>query len=671
MNKPPIILHIALASPLRHSFDYLLPIEEDIQPLAILPPGIRIRVPFRRQQVIGILLGTSQHSTINPQRLRPALEIIDREAILPAPVINLCLKASHYYHYPIGEVILNTLPTSLRQGKLIKPLKLSSPLEQIPCPPAPSLSTDQQQAVATIIQNFAHFYPALLHGVTGSGKTEVYLHAIAHALSLGKQALVLVPEIGLTPQTVARFQQRFPIPIAILHSGIGDKARSQAWLMAKAGLASIVIGTRSAIFAPLPNLGIIIVDEEHDISYKQQDSFRYSARDLALLRGKLEAIPVILGSATPSLESFYHAKRGHYQLLSLPERAGNAIHPSFHIIDNRNQTLESGLSTHLFTVMQRHLQAGNQVLLFLNRRGYAPTLLCHHCGWVATCRRCDAHLTLHHSPMQLQCHHCGKICSVNSHCGDCQMGNLLTIGVGTQRLEQVLEKRFPDYAIVRIDRDTTRRKGKMQILLEDIHSQRSQILIGTQMLAKGHHFPKVTLVIILNIDDGLFSADFRAHERTAQLLVQVAGRAGRAEHPGEVWIPTHVPDNPLLNKLIKEGYQAYTQTALNERQVTELPPYTYLGLFRAEALKAELALNFLEQVKQLADSISGSKVHILGPIPAPMEKRAGRYRAQLLLQSSQRSALHHLLAPLVLQIEAAKWAKKVRWSLDIDPQEML
>lgn len=662
------ILHIALPTPFRHCFEYLSPPDHRSPLIA----GMRVRVPFRRREIIGILLNTSQHASINAQRLRPAIEIIDQEPLLPEALLKLCTKTSQYYHHPIGEVLCNSLPTAIRQGKSVPLTTIVANVQSHSADViTPSLNRAQQQAVSIISSELHHFKPFLLFGVTGSGKTEVYLHTIQQCLKRGKQALLLVPEIGLTPQTLARFAQRFNIPIAVLHSSMTDKDRLQAWLMAKQGQAGIVIGTRSAVFTPLPNLGMIVVDEEHDVSYKQQDSLRYSARDIALLRGKLENIPVVLGSATPSLESFHHALRGNYQLISLPERAGNAKYPSFQLLDVRNQPLNQSLSTNLSTAMQRHLRAGNQVLIFLNRRGFAPTLMCHLCGWIASCRRCDARMTLHQNPLQLLCHHCGKQAALPSQCPACLGKQLITLGLGTQRLEQELRKQFPDYSLTRIDRDSTRRKGKMQDLLEDIHKQRSQILIGTQMLAKGHHFPNVTMVVILNIDDGLFSADFRASERTAQLLTQVAGRAGRAEQAGEVWIPTHLPHNPLLNKLIQGDYASYVQLALSERKAAQLPPYSHLALFRAEAMQAETALSFLNQVKKLFEVREQNQIVVLGPIPAPMEKKAGRYRAHLLLQSQHRTVLHNLLENVVTNLETAKWAKKVRWSLDIDPQDML
>jgi primosomal protein N' (replication factor Y) len=516
----------------------------------------------------------------------------------------------------------------------------------------------------------------LVDGVTGSGKTEVYLSIIDEVLARGEQALVLVPEIGLTPQLVSRFEERFQQrlknPIALLHSGLSDSERLNAWLMAKKGDASIDIGTRSAIFTPLLKPGVIILDEEHDPSYKQQDGFRYSARDVAVKRAQLESLPVVLGSATPSLESLENARQQRYQHLLLPERAGNANHPDVSVIDVRKQPMIDGLSSLLINAMKRHFQKGGQVLLFLNRRGYAPVLLCHDCGWVSKCKRCDAHMTLYHERGQrrLRCHHCGSERPADHQCPDCESSELHPVGSGTERLEETLTHQFPDIGITRIDRDTTRRKGAMQSLLDSVHEGTSRILVGTQMLAKGHHFPDVTLVGIVDIDQGLFSADFRATERMAQLIVQVSGRAGRAEKAGQVLIQTHHPDHPLLKVLLDEGYASFANAALDERRLAQLPPYRYFALLRAEATDGRLPMQFLQQARGLAEAFAGKDVQLLGPVPAPMEKRAGRIRAQLLLQSASRSALHNLLTPWLLQLESSKSGRKVRWSIDVDPQEM-
>lgn len=534
----------------------------------------------------------------------------------------------------------------------------------------PPLGAAQQRAVDTVAAAFGRYVGFLLDGVTGSGKTEVYLRLIEQALATGRQTLVLVPEIGLTPQLLERFRHRFAVPIAVLHSGLADGERLNAWLAARAGLAPIVIGTRSAVFTPLPHLGLVIVDEEHDPSFKQQDGFRYSARDVAVVRAQKAGVPIVLGSATPALESLANAATGRYIRLELPERAGSAIHPQLRLLDIRHQRLDGGVSEPLYGLMARHLERGGQVLLFLNRRGYAPVLLCHDCGWVASCLRCDAHLTYHAGQKRIRCHHCGTERAVPQRCGGCGSHDLRPIGHGTERVEEALRARFPDIGIERIDRDATRRKGSLEAKLERVHSGEARLLIGTQMLAKGHHFPDVTLVGIVDADQGLFSADFRAGERMAQLILQVAGRAGRAERPGEVLIQTHHPDHPLLRLLIEQGYGAFAAAALDERRQAELPPYSFLALLRAEAPGAAVPLAFLEEARQLAEGLQPAGVMLLGPVPAPMERRAGRYRAQLLLQAGNRAALHRLLDRWLPLLEEAKTGRKVRWSLDVDPGEM-
>jgi primosomal protein N' (replication factor Y) len=545
---------------------------------------------------------------------------------------------------------------------------LPPPPEQSDTPPP--LNDRQQQAVDAIGEQLDAFQPLLIEGVTGSGKTEVYLQAIAQVLEAGRQVLVLVPEIGLTPQLLERFRRRFSLPIALLHSGLSDTERLCAWTMAREGHAPIVIGTRSAVFTPMPRLGLIIIDEEHDPSFKQQDGFRYSGRDAAVVRAKRHGIPVILGTATPSLESLHNALQGRYRHLELPERAGTAVHPAIHLLDVRRQRMEEGISEPLLKGMQKHLDAGGQVLLFLNRRGYAPTLLCHDCGWVSHCQRCDAHMTYYARSGRLRCHHCGAERPVPPQCPDCGSLDLRPVGQGTERIEQTLKQLFPDIGVVRIDRDSTRRKGAMDALLQEVHSGEGRILIGTQMLAKGHHFPNVTLVGILDADQGLFSVDFRAGERMAQLIVQVAGRAGRADKPGTVVIQTHVPDHPLLRLLVEQDYAHFARAALKEREEALMPPFSHLALLRAEAVDKQAPMHFLEEARQLADQLPHEGIWLLGPVPAPMERRAGRSRAQLLLQADDRRTLHTLLNAWAPQLEGVKSGRKVRWSLDVDPGEL-
>ena len=534
-----------------------------------------------------------------------------------------------------------------------------------------ALNPAQQEAVSSIHAALGTFAVYLLHGVTGSGKTEVYLQTISRVLKQGRQVLMLVPEIGLTPQLIQRFSRRYSVPMAVFHSALSDNERAQNWMKVKNGQARIVIGTRSAVFAPLLEPGLIVVDEEHDISFKQQDGFRYNARDLAVIRARHEQIPVILGSATPSLESFFNADQGRYHLLELPERAGAATHPIMRLIDLRHQRLDEGLSEVLLNKIHEHVDQDGQVLLFLNRRGFAPTLLCHDCGWVSHCPRCDAHMTLHQASGRLRCHHCGSEQALARACPACGSVDLRAIGQGTERAEEALRRHFPQERITRIDRDTTRRKGSMEKKLKDAESGRDQILLGTQLLAKGHHFPKLTLVAILDCDQGLFSADFRSAERMAQLILQVSGRAGRADRQGEVLIQTHHPDHELLQYAIAQDYRTVMRVLLKERECVQWPPYSHLALLRAEATQADRPMQFLREAAACAEQTGTTEqLMILGPVPAPMERRAGRYRAQLLLQSVDRASLHQLLANWLTQIETLKSARQVRWSLDVDPQDM-
>ncbi len=533
----------------------------------------------------------------------------------------------------------------------------------------PELTDDQRHAVAGIVDALPAFRSILLHGVTGSGKTEVYLAAIESVVSAGRQALVLVPEIGLTPQLVERFGSRFDFPLAVLHSGMSDTDRLAAWRAARWGAAPVVIGTRSAVFAPLANCGLIIVDEEHDPSLKQQEGFRYSARDLAVVRARMSNVPVVLGSATPSLETLQNARSGRYQRLPLPERPGAAQHPELKIIDLRTVPARDGLSPPLLKAMQRHLETDGQVMLFLNRRGYAPVLFCTECGWLAECRRCDARMTLHQGRNRLCCHHCGTESRPPAHCPECA-SDLKPVGQGTERIEETLNSYFPDARVARIDRDATRSRGSLDDILADMRSGEIRILVGTQMLTKGHDFPGVTLVGVLNADQGLFGTDFRSDERLAQTILQVAGRAGRRDRAGEVLIQTAYPEHPLLQDLIRGGYEAFSSAALDQRELAGWPPFSHLALVRAEAHQPDQAIGFLQHCRVLAEQAAGPGVRILGPAPAPMERRAGRYRAQLLLQSGRRAALHILLAQMLSGIEQSSRARTVRWSLDVDPVEL-
>ncbi len=661
------ILRIALPTPLRRLFDYSLPnnlADENLH------PGMRVKVSFGRRKLIGVLVEVSDKTDVPTNKLKSILEIIDQEPVFTNEILDLCRWASDYYHHPIGEVLFYALPTKLRQGKPAE-LKIKKPKETPEEKTTPiKLNDEQKNAVEKILKRQHSFQCFLLHGVTGSGKTEVYLQVIQKILDEGKQALILVPEIALTPQTINRFQERFNETIACMHSGLNPTERLNAWIMAKSGEAKIIIGTRSAIFTPCKNLGIIILDEEHDLSFKQQDGFRYSARSLATIRAKKNNIPIVLGSATPSLETLYNVLNKNFQTLSLPERVGSAIHPSFKMIDICNQNLDHGLSKALLERIEQHLNNDSQVLLFLNRRGYAPTLMCHQCGWIAQCPRCDVHFTLHNQPEHLHCHHCDTKRSKPAACPECGKKQLQNIGVGTERLEKALGTHFPDIQITRIDRDTTRRKNSIEKLLKTVHEGKKQILIGTQMIAKGHHFPNVTLVGIINADAGFFSADFRATERAGQLLLQVSGRAGRAEKPGEVYIQTHYANHPLLVQLTQHGYLEFAKFALKDRQESELPPYSHFALVRAFALDNEKPMRFLENIKSLAEETAQEKIKLLGPIPAPMPRRKSHFQSQLLFQSRDRAALQKLLKEILPQIEKLKSISQIKWNVDVDPMEM-
>jgi primosomal protein N' (replication factor Y) (superfamily II helicase) len=659
------IFQIVISAPLRQHFDYLPPSTGDLNSFT---PGIRVRVPFGRQEQIGILLNISNNSAIPSNRLKQVTEAIDSSSIFNKDIFDLCLWAADYYHHPLGEVFSAALPALLREGKAAS-LTKEPTLVVGGTGQAYALNADQQLAVTRIQEAKGRFQVLLLEGITGSGKTEVYLQAMQNFLQAQQQVLVLVPEIGLTPQTIQRFRERFNEPVVAFHSGLTEKERLNTWLLVKSGKAKIVIGTRSAVFTPFANLGLIVVDEEHDHSFKQQEGFRYHARDLAIVRARLNCIPIVLGSATPSLESLYNAEQKRFQHLSLLSRAGNARLPDFEVLDVRKKTLDEGLSPSLLTAMHEHLNRGEQVMLFLNRRGFAPVLMCHACGWMAECKRCDTRMTYHKRQQRLHCHRCDAQKEVVTVCDKCREKELLPVGHGTERLEISLAKHFPLVSIARIDRDNTQRKGSMEKLLSGIQSGEHQILVGTQMLAKGHHFPNVTLVAIVGMDAGFFSSDFRALEHMGQLILQVSGRAGRMEKLGKVKIQTHYPDHPLLQTLLQEGYASFAKKILLERREAALPPYAFFAMFRAEAHQLSKAMQFLQEVRKKV-VFEHSTIQIAGPFPSSISRRAGYYRAQLIIQAKQRSALQHFLKKLLIEMDNLPMKHKVRWSLDVDPVEM-
>ncbi len=726
-----MILKIALDTPLRRVFDYLPPEEPHPNPLKA---GVRVRVPFGRRQLIGVLVGIADDSALPDAKLKVALEILDSDPVFDAVTLELLCWAADYYHHAIGEVIAAALPAALRAGELaeervelwslseaglhqyraqaqrlgprqralltalalhgpatvgllgvacrraqlaqlakrgwaVANVETPQPVRVVQRPSEVTLTPEQARAVDAIRDSHGRFAAHLLYGVTGSGKTEVYLRTIAGILDNGGQALVLVPEIALTPQLVERFRQRFSAGIVVLHSGLAATLRRDAWRSAHRGLARIIIGTRSAVFTSMPHLKLIVVDEEHDASYKQQEGFRYSARDLAVWRAQRAKIPIVLGSATPSLETLDNAAQGRYAKWLLPQRPGAARPPRTGLVDLRKHACEQGLSRPALEAIGRHLHAGGQAIVFLNRRGYAPALFCNACGWVAACAHCDARMTLHRRAGQLRCHHCGAVAAVPSACANCALP-LSPVGQGTERVEETLARLFPGAGLARLDRDTTAGRGAMEALLHKVHSGTARILVGTQMLTKGHHFPDVSLVLILDADQGLFASDFRATERLAQTIIQVAGRAGRGERPGEVLIQTAFPEHPLLTRLITAGYEGFAEIALEERRAAEWPPYSRLAMLRAEARSESQLDQFLTSAAACGARLADSAIQVLGPAQALIARRADHYRAHVLIEAPARRALKRFLTQWLPAVEALPAPSGIRWSVDVDPLEI-
>ena len=651
---------VAVPAPLFQSLDYLTAGHS-------LAPGCRVRVPLGRRKVIGIVTSAPRNVSPDGLRCRDVLECLDADPLLPAELMWLCMWTADYYHHPIGEVFAAALPAPLREGRPRRGKPRGLPVTARE-PSRPTLNREQASALAGLESAAGKFSISLLEGVTGSGKTEVYLRRVEAVLDAGLQALVLTPEIGLTPQLVERFQSRFGDRVATFHSGLTERARADAWMAGRDNRAGVLIGTRSAIFVPLPALGLIVIDEEHDPSFKQQEGLRYSARDLAAVRAKKAGIPLILGSATPSLETLHNLRTGRYQGFRLQTRAaGQATLPTVRLIDVRRQPLTHGLSDDLLETAGRHLDAGGQALIFVNRRGYAPALLCHDCGWILPCAQCDARMTLHRARHRLICHHCGNQAHLPLRCESCGGASLIPIGEGTERLEDALRQRFEGLRIERVDSESMSKRGALERVLADTRAGKVRILVGTQMLAKGHDLAGISLVGVVATDQALCSGDFRATERLGQLLTQVSGRAGRGDRAGEVLVQTHQPDHPHLQQLLREGYRSVADSLLEQRRRADLPPFSHLALLRADALDAALPLAFL---KRVAVMFADSGIELMGPVPAPMERRAGRTRAQLLLRSRSRQRLHQALQARVSQMVSLPGARKLRWSVDVDPVDL-
>lgn len=634
-------------------YDYL-------PPSAVVTLGARVRVSFRRQERVGLVVGFSDTSLFQ-DKLKPILAVLDNVPVISEMMLAFYEWVATYYHASLSDVLHLSLPKQFREGRALN-ASVFPHLNTQAVPPV--LHQEQQAAVNAICQSLGTCQRFMLQGVTGSGKTEVYLRVIEQVLASGDQVLVLVPEIGLTPQLVERFQSRLAYPIVVMHSHLNDTERYQAWCAAAMQQASLVIGTRSALFTPLPKLGLIVIDEEHDLSFKQQDGVRYSARDCALIRAKLARVPVVLGTATPSLETYHNIQLDKYKRLSLTRKAMASMPLHYELVDLRLQPMLEGLAPRSYAKIESHLAAGYQVLVFVNRRGFAPVLLCHACGWSADCPACERHYTVHQKIQTLMCHHCGKQAPLMHHCLNCKSTELISCGVGTQRLYQVLAKRFPNVSIAQIDRDELRKKHALEEALAAISSGETQLMVGTQLLAKGHHFPRLTLVVIVDADSALYHPDFRALERLGQLLLQVSGRAGRAEHQGEVLIQTHMPDHPMLNMLIKQGYDAFAQALLAQRQAALLPPYMHIGLIRAKGRISQQVEGFLHDLKK---RLSKASVRVYGPAPSIMPKKANLYRMQLCLMSAKRQDLHDMLQQLK---SIPMKGLGVKWSIDVDPVEL-
>ncbi|MBP7393463.1 MAG: primosomal protein N' [Zoogloea sp.] len=724
----PAIVRVALPIPLPQCFDYTA---ENVSAGDL---GRCVRVPFGRGEKTGLIVGLPDAADLPLERLKPVIAIQREAPALPADWLELVEFAARYYQHPLGEVVAMALPPRLRRadavagaeadplldltaagreallaGKresralaLLRDIESRGPrrrsvlregeagtpavadalkrgwiaasaaADPAVMAGAPVLTAEQQAAVEAMSASLGQFQPFLLAGVTGSGKTEVYLRLVQQVIAQGGQALILVPEIALTPQLEGRVAGRFPAArVVSLHSALAEGARSQGFVQAMEGRAEIVLGTRLSVFTPLPRLGLIVVDEEHDASYKQHEGVRYSARDLAIWRARQRSVPIVLGSATPSLESWHAADTGRYRRVELANRAVAASLPKVRPVDIRRERLQNGVSEHLLRAIEARLQRGEQSLVFLNRRGYAPVLSCPSCGWVSKCPHCTANMVLHLADKRLRCHHCSFESGIPVACPDCGNQDIQPFGRGTQRLEETLGERFPDARVLRVDRDAARTRSQWDALLEQIGRGDADILVGTQMMAKGHDFPKLTFVGVLNADSSLFAADFRAPERLFQQLMQVGGRAGRGELPGEVMVQTQYPEHPLYQCLARHDFARYAALQLEERKTARFPPFAANALLCANAPELALALDWLRQAREAALPFAQAfGVQVFDAVPMRMVRLARRERAQLLVEAPGRPALQAFLTAWSRLLWALKPARELRWHLDVDPAEV-
>ena len=663
------IAQVALDLPLEETFDFRVP--EGLE----MRRGSLVIVPFGRARKVGVVVGHASHSEVPPERLKSLESVVSDVEPLTESELGLLEFCARYYQRPLGEVIGTALPSRLRQ---VRRRPIAAPQAPRVAPrlrETHPLTAEQQHAIGVCTSASGGFHPVLLQGVTGSGKTEVYLRLIAETLARGRQALFLVPEIGLTPQFEEHVRNRFDGAVLVAaHSHLNEGERARAWLSAQSGTAQVVLGTRLAALMPFRDLGLIVVDEEHDLSYKQQEGLRYSARDVAVLRAQRLGIPVVLGSATPSLESYLNAREGRYAHARLTRRAtsGSAM-PAVRMVHTRADVPHEGLTHALLGAIRARLERGEQSLVFVNRRGFSPVLFCRTCSWHSTCDRCSANLVLHRSERELRCHHCGHRARVPATCPNCGSVDLAPVGHGTQRLEEALREALPAARIARVDRDSTARRGALRGVLDDVRAGKVDVLVGTQMLAKGHDYPNLTLVGVIGADGALFSADFRAAERLFAQLVQVSGRAGRAQHPGEVLIQTDFPDHPLYAAVAMQDYDRFAQDALDERRIAQFPPFTHLALLRAESKRGGEAQSFLKVAARTARRIAARSaragVEVFDPVAAPLERKAGFERAQLLVRGRKRASMQPFLAEWKSAL-AGLGARHVRWAIDVDPQEV-